>query len=190
MTANKPVLIIVTGRPAAGKSTIAQWLAGELKLPWVSKDSVREVLFEQLGWQDRPWAQKLGLASLELMFYFAQAQFQVGGSLILDNAYDPTPSTPRFQALQQQYNLNIIQVICNSDKQTLFERFVTRSQSGQRHPGHGDETVLDNLRTHLAEERPPQMELEGLVVNVDTTEFSKIDYPAILKQVKSLMGEL
>jgi len=98
MTAKQPLLIIVTGRPAAGKSTIAQWLAGELQLPWVSKDSVREVLFEQLGWQDRPWAQKLGLASLELMFYFAQAQFQIGGSLILDNAFDPIPSTPRFQS--------------------------------------------------------------------------------------------
>jgi len=187
MTVNKPLLIIVTGRPAAGKSAIAQWLAEELKVPWVSKDSVREVLFEQLGWQDRPWAQKLGIASLELMFYFAQAQFQSGGSLILDNAFDPTPSTLRFQALQQQYNLNIIQIICNSDKDTLFERFVARSQSGQRHPGHGDEAVLDSLRRHLAQERSPQMELEGAVINVDTTDFSKIDYPMILKQVKALM---
>src|SRR5258708_6005402 len=166
MNANTPQLIIVTGRPAAGKSTIAQWLAQELKLPWVSKDSVREVLFEQLGWQDRPWAQKLGRASLELMFYFAQAQFQVGGSLILDNAFDPVPSTPRFQALQHQYNLNIIQIICNSDRDTLFERFVARSQSGKRHPGHGDAAVLDSLSTHLAQESSPQMELESTVVNV------------------------
>jgi dephospho-CoA kinase len=35
-------IIIVTGRPAAGKSTLAKWLSQELKLPLVSKDSITE----------------------------------------------------------------------------------------------------------------------------------------------------
>ncbi len=66
-------IIIVTGRPAAGKSTLAKWLSQELKLPLVSKDSIREELFNRLGWKDRKWAQELGKASVDMMFYFARA---------------------------------------------------------------------------------------------------------------------
>jgi dephospho-CoA kinase len=58
-----PIIIIVTGRPAAGKSTLAKWLSQELKFPLVSKDSIREQLFDRLGSKDRKWAQELGKAS-------------------------------------------------------------------------------------------------------------------------------
>ena len=71
-------IIIVTGRPAAGKSTLAKWLSQELKLPVVSKDNIREELFERLGWKDRKWAQELGKASVDMMFYFARAELAVG----------------------------------------------------------------------------------------------------------------
>jgi predicted kinase len=73
-SAAAPRLIIVTGRPASGKTTLARWLAQEIHLPVVSKDSIREVLFERLGWKDRPWAQLLGRVSIDLMFHFAEMQ--------------------------------------------------------------------------------------------------------------------
>ena len=71
-----PYLIVVTGRPGAGKTTLARWLAQELQIPLISKDSIREVLFERLGWNDRAWAQLLGRATVDLMSYFAQMQLE------------------------------------------------------------------------------------------------------------------
>ena len=55
-----PTIIIVTGRPAAGKSTLAKWLS-----------------------------QELGKASVDMMFYFAQAELEVGHSMIMDNSFYP-----------------------------------------------------------------------------------------------------
>jgi predicted kinase len=185
--AQRPQLIVVTGRPAAGKTTFAKWLAKELRLPLISKDNIREVLFDQLGWKDRAWAQMLGRASVDLMFYFAQAQLEAGYSIILDNAFHPASSTPRFQALKTQYNVGSIQIICNSDRETLFQRFRARAKSGGRHPGHGDENVLDELRTNLASEHSPILEIGGLVIEVDTTDFARIDYQAILNRVRRLL---
>jgi tRNA uridine 5-carbamoylmethylation protein Kti12 len=57
-------LIIVTGRPAAGKSTLAKWLGQRLDMPVLSKDGIKEILFEELGWHDREWSKRLGRASL------------------------------------------------------------------------------------------------------------------------------
>lgn len=187
MSTNKPLLIITTGRPASGKSTIAKWLSEELGIPCASKDGIREVLFDGLGWQDRKWAQLLGRTSIDLMFYFAERQLEIGSSLILDNAFDPSASTPRFQALKEKYRAQVIQIVCDSDSETLFKRFRERAKAGSRHPGHGDNAVLDELRANLAKEQSPIMDIGGPVVEVDTTDFAKIDYKEILLEIRAVM---
>ena len=180
----RPTVLVVTGRPAAGKSTLAKWLAQELKLPLVSKDSIREELFDRLGWKDRNWAQELGKASVDMMFYFARAELEVGHSIIMDNAFYPPISTPRFQKLKEQYGADSIQIVCDSDRETLFTRFKARAEIGNRHPGHGDEDVLDQLYVYLADKSSRILEIGGSIIEVDTTDFAKVNYQEILKQVK------
>ena len=181
----RPTIIIVTGRPAAGKSTLAKWLSQQLKLPLVSKDSIREELFDRLGWKDRKWAQELGKASVDMMFYFARAELEVEHSIIMGNSFYPPVSNPRFQALKEQYNAQSIQIVCDSDRETLFQRFKSRADSGSRHPGHGDQAVLEELYANLADNSSAVFEIGGLIIEVDTTDFAKVDYQEILKQVKS-----
>ena len=183
-----PKLIIMTGRPAAGKSTIAKRLSQDLEVPLISKDGIREVLLDRLGCKDRPWAQLLGKASIDLMFYFACAEFEVGRSIILDNAFNPTLSNPRFQALKADYNADSIQVVCNSDSEILFQRFKTRVESGNRHPGHREEYAFGQLRESLSKEESPVLDIGGEVTEVDTTDFARIDYQEILKKVKSFLA--
>jgi predicted kinase len=180
----RPKLVIVTGRPAAGKSTLAKWLSQELKLALVSKDNIREILFERLSWKDRPWAQLLGQASVDLMFYFAETELSVENSVIMDNSFHPPTSTPRFQELKEKFEADSVQIICNSTKEILFERFKTRAEIGNRHPGHGDTDVLDELYKNLADEKPQLLDIGGLVIEVNTTDFEKIDYQGILNQIR------
>jgi predicted kinase len=183
-----PNIIIVTGRPAAGKSTLAKWLSLELKLPLVSKDSIREELFERLGWKDRKWAQELGKASVDMMFYFAQAELATGHSIVMDNSFYPPASNPRFQALKEKCHAASIQIVCDSDRDTLFQRFKSRADSGNRHPGHGDQEVLEELYAKLADHSSQILEIGGAVIEIDTTDFAKVDYQEILNQVKSLLA--
>jgi predicted kinase len=187
MREKKPILIIITGRPAAGKSTLAKWLSQELGVPYVSKDNIREVLFDRLGWKDRAWAQLLGRASIDIMFYFAETQLEAGQSLILDNAFDPALSAPRFSTLKTKFGIETIQLSCDSDEDTLLGRFQTRANAGARHPGHGDEDALVQLRTYLASGQSPIMDIGGAIVQIDTTDFAKIDYSRILHEVKLAM---
>jgi predicted kinase len=183
-----PTIIIVTGRPAAGKSTLAKWLSRELKLPIVSKDSIREELFDRLGWKDRKWAQELGKASIDMMFYFAKAALEAGQPIIMDNSFHPPISNPRFQALKEQYYAESIQIICDSDRETLFRRFKSRADAGNRHPGHCDQDVLEELYTNLADTISPILAIGGKVIEVDTTVFSNVDYRKILEQVNSSLA--
>ncbi len=183
----KPFLIIVTGRPAAGKSTLGSWLSKELNLPVISKDSVREILFDQLGWGDREWARQLGRVSIELMFYFTQAQLACGNSIILDNAFHPDLTAPRVLTLKAQTNAEIIQIICNAKSEILFQRFMERAKGGNRHPGHGDFEVQEELLQHLNREYPLMMSVGGKQIELNTSDFSTLNYSEILRVVKDYM---
>ena len=177
-------LIIVTGRPAAGKSTLAKQLSQELKIPLVSKDEIREVLFDRLGWDDRPWAQKLGVVSIDLMYYFAKTQLLSGGSIILDNAFDPEVTTPQIIALQAATQAKIIQIICNAESELLFNRFFERAKKGGRHPGHRGDKVAEPLRGYLARNHSPKMDLYGQTIELDTTDFSSINYFELSEKIR------
>ena len=181
-------IIIVTGRPAAGKSTLAKWLSQELKLPVVSKDTIREELFNRLGWKDRKWAQELGKASVDMMFYFAKAELAAGRSIIMDNSFYPPVSNPRFQELKEQYHAESIQIVCDSDRETLYRRFRDRADAGNRHPGHGDQDVLKELYANLAGTSSSILEIGGTIIEVDTTDFVEIDFQKILKEVKKSLN--
>ena len=45
--------ILVAGMPASGKSTIAVRISESLGIPMLSKDSIKEVLFDDLGFHSR-----------------------------------------------------------------------------------------------------------------------------------------
>ena len=48
----KSLLIIINGAPCTGKTTLGRKLAKQLRLPFLSKDGIKEVLFDTLGWED------------------------------------------------------------------------------------------------------------------------------------------
>ena len=61
-----PILILVTGLPAAGKTMIARRLSEILNLPLIAKDDIKERLFNGLGMSTREWSQKLGGLAFDL----------------------------------------------------------------------------------------------------------------------------
>lgn len=45
--------ILIAGMPAIGKTRFATWLSGQRGLPFVSKDSIKEQLFDTVGFDSR-----------------------------------------------------------------------------------------------------------------------------------------
>jgi predicted kinase len=71
-------LIVVSGAPATGKSTIATALAADLRWPLLSLDPLKETLADALGLGDGPgdedWSDRLGDAAAQVIFRLT-AQF-------------------------------------------------------------------------------------------------------------------
>jgi predicted kinase len=183
-----PSVLIVTGPPASGKSTLGQRLARDLGLPYFSKDLFKESLFDTLGWEDRAWSQRLGLASTGLLYQAAAALLAAGQSLALESNFYPRWDTPEFEQLGQRYGCRFVQLVCSADPATLAARFERRASSGERHPGHRDHLHLDEWSTRLHTERWEAMDLGGPVVTVDTSRADSFDYDTVLAHVAVLVA--
>ena len=175
-----PILILITGAPCTGKTTIAQHLAGKFHLPFVHKDGIKERLFDRLGWKDdRQWSKLLSLASYDLLYYFIDAQLKAGRSLIAEANFKADIDTPQILDLEARYTFTPFQIFCYADPDILIQRFVERGDSTERHPGHIDQIMASDIRNSLLKNEYRPLEVGGQLIEVDTTDLGRLNYTPV-----------
>jgi predicted kinase len=166
-----PLLVVVTGPPGAGKTTLARALGIELRLPLVAKDDVKETLFDALGWSDRAWSRRVGVATYDLLFLVLRELLRRGVAAIVESNFaepEPLRALPPHRA---------VQVFCSAPAELLLERYAARP----RHPGHVDEVTIAEIepRIRAGEWRP--LALDGPLLELDTS--GPVDVPALAAEI-------
>jgi predicted kinase len=184
-----PLLVIVSGPPASGKTTIGEMLAAELSLPLLTKDGIKELLADSLDVAGVEWSKKLGAASFDLLFDLAHRLLTAGTSVIIEGNFDPEQSTDRFATIVSDAGAAVVQVICRADADELVERYKRRDASGKRHPIHvdGDRVSDKSFEAQLQRDSLPPLKVEGQVIEIDTTDGETVDVTAIAAQIRLLL---
>lgn len=187
-SSENPVLIIVSGLPGAGKSTLSQRLANHFVLPLVQKDMIKETLCDILECTTLSQSQLYGRASIALLYQFAAAILKAGRSCIIESVFHPAFSVPDLLKLQQDCPFSLLQIYCRAEITVLAERVKQRWESGQRHRGH-----MEHLRAFdprlITQDYLQPLPLDGHVIEVDTTGFETIDYKQLFSQIQHLLGD-
>jgi len=184
---NKPILIIVSGPSCTGKTILAKKIAEKFNLPFVTKDGIKELLFDDLGWSDREWSKKLGVASYSILHYFLDCIMPGGNSFIVESNFKAEFETQEMLERIKKYNYLPIQIMCQCDGQVLFERFKKRSESGERHPGHCDSSNYDEFKELLLKGKFEPMDIGGEIVIFDSTNLENLDVEKVFNKIQQFI---
>lgn len=195
-------IILIAGMPASGKTTFAKRLSEELQIPMVSKDEIKEILFDTVGFHSREEKVALGVGSMNIMYLFAESLMRTNKFIILENNFENI-SKPKLQELISKYHYTPITVLFDGDMKIIYNRFIERDNSPTRHRGHVvnteyPESINSNAIPHQIkfEDFQKTFEERGIrhfnisddTIKIDTTDFDKVAYGDVINQIKEKIG--
>lgn len=143
----RPPLIIVNGPPASGKSTLGKEIAAELGIPLLSKDAIKEEMYDSLGKIERKISRRLGETSMRLMYTVARKILDAGLGVVIEaNFYHGISEKDLSKLIAVS---DAVMVHCTAPEEILKQRYIDRAQSGERHPVHDDAHRADELGKDL-----------------------------------------
>ena len=178
----KPAVVLVSGAPGAGKTTLAGPLSRALGLPLLAKDVIKERLVATLpspspsDHDPLTWSRIVGGAAMEVLWALAAQPVPV----LLEANFRPRSSIEIAHLLA--LDRPIIEVHCRCPPALAAERYALRAKTGSRDP-----------RTHVVTRLTDEMLAEfdapvglGELVTVDTS--GPVDVGLVAARVRSLLA--
>lgn len=138
-------LIIVSGLPGSGKSTIAERISAELGLPIFSVDPIESVIIKSGIKQSF----ETGLVAYLVAENLANEQMKLGQSVIIDAVSPVKESREIWHNLSDKHNAKLIIIECVLDQKVHQERIETRVRNMHGIPEVTWEDVENRRKEYL-----------------------------------------
>ena len=189
MKQDLPLLVVVTGSPASGKSTLAEKLSESMRLPLLAKDAFKEEIYDNLEGAAPADSHRLGFVAVRLMHSWSKRLLEKGVSLVLESNFKRSLSLPDLEslfALSQPVGDTVKTTTCYvAPRDEVVDRYVERLEEGERHPVHDDANHVDELRHDLEKGEYDMRFLDVPVITVDTSIEGGVDIEALIHRIRS-----
>jgi predicted kinase len=139
-------LILITGLPGTGKTSLARAVAARYRLPLLAKDLIKEPLLDALGAVDTTQSRHLSTVSFDIQFSIARELYTANASMLLEGNFRPGEHEKALrQACPGLFDTTDIagfcQVLCRVPESERLERLSRRQSDPARHAGHRDHVL-------------------------------------------------
>ncbi len=194
--------ILIAGLPASGKTTFAERLGAELAVPVLSKDRLKEILYDTTGFSTHEGKVALSTAATRLLYYYAESLMRAGLSFILENNFENV-TKPQLQNLLLTYTYHPLTVRFGGDIRVIYERYIQRDAAPGRHMGHRSSSAypappgerllaapmtIDEFISGVESRGIRDFSVGGDEIYVDTTYFEQVQYGEIIEKIQLMLN--
>jgi predicted kinase len=168
MLETKPPLVIVSGAPNSGKTTLARRLSAELRLPLLTKDGFKEILGDTIEADDRDASKRLGAAAYELLYATAAWLLDAGTGVIVEANFWRGLSEGSLRSLIARSRPVLVH--CDVSLPKLLDRHTERIARAERHAVHFDVGETEALQAAVNDGLYEPLDLDVPALRVNTTD--------------------
>lgn len=181
-------LLLITGDLATGKSTFSNILSQRYRVNAFSKDTVKEVLGDTIGFSDRAENKKLSTASMELLFFLFSEFTKLGKDLILESNFH-AEELERLHEIARGSKYAVLTISLYGSAEILHKRYLNRIIHENRHPVHLS-TSLDKFEEFKkCSDYLTSIPIPGDVIRVNADHFSYQSNQELLFRLDSFMAK-
>jgi predicted kinase len=160
-------IIIIAGDLASGKSTLAKQLSSHLKVPFFTKENLKEVLGEEIEYEKREENKKLSNSAIDILLHILERFTAVKESVIIEANFHKE----ELEKIKRECELSHVEVVLlylTGDVDVLFERFMYRTYYQHRHPVHLTHplTNVDDFEKYIMKWRYEEEVLPRHIIDV------------------------
>lgn len=178
--------MIISGPPAAGKTTSARPLAREIGYPLLCMDEIKEGLADIIGPAAAEMNEILGEAAVAQIITIAGELLRAGQPVVIEGFFQSDRYSESIDNLAAGANAVLVHI--RADDAVLKHRYEHRALQSERHWVHGDRAKLGSLTPEL-----PAYMAEPLHLNVPTLEIdtshAALDVSALAKRIRDTLRQ-
>lgn len=130
ITLNDYQLIVITGLPASGKTTLGRQLSLRDQIEFLSKDDIKKEIVASSIKLTRELDRVNGIKAVDLMMEKALDFLSQGKKVIIESNFKEEWDTAKIYPLAKEYSC--LQIVCEAPGEVLWQRFQARLNSETR----------------------------------------------------------